>query len=292
MSRRESESRLTFVDLQIDRDPDRLREQAATALERGLGYVDREGDALARLRARVALEAAPREELVAAVEAQQADDGTFAPLGLAATGAWGAAPVPSAVLGALEALSILSDVDALHAECVERCARQLEATQSDDGSWGGEGDAPEDCIFATGLLGGLLARTRYARPATLDAASRFLDLHWSPKAVVEGGWELLAASSVFFGNVAGERSEAVSSWCGRDLERRYREGTLGALPVLRILMYRNALSVPGAGFEPIDLLASLLPTQTEAGAFPGLAGPGVAPTVDALRSIPVLCSAF
>lgn len=284
---------MTFVEIETPRDPQHLRERAASALERGLAFVDRKGDALAQLRARVTLEAKPAGELVAALEAHQADDGGFAPLGLGASGALGFeepdAVGPTPVQGALEALSILADAGSLHAECVERLARHLEKAQRDDGSWGDPARAAADRVFATGLLGGLLARTRFARPQTLEAAGRFLDAQWSPRRAVEGDWRGLAASSVFFGNVQDERSEAVSSWCGRELDRRFREHAIGALPVVRILLYRGVTAVPGAGLEPIDLLGSLLASQDEEGAFAGLTAPAVAPTVDALLAILVLC---
>lgn len=282
--------------LQIERDPARLREQAADALERGLAFVDRDGDALSRLRVRVVLEAEPAASVVAALAPRQTDDGSFPPLGLSEAGALGFeapdAVGPDDVLGTLEALGVLSDVGSLHAGCVERAARFLEQTQLGDGSWGDAASDPARRVFATGMLGGLLARTRYARPHALEASGAFLDAHWSPKDVVEGGFGLLASSSVFFGNAEGERSEAVSAWCGRELERRFRQGELGALPVLRILMYRNVMAIPGTGLEPLELLAGLLDAQHESGAFPGFVRPDVAPTLDAIRAIPVLCSAL
>ena len=59
----------------------RVREQAATALEQGLGFVQDYGDELALLRAHVVLEVAAPVDVVEQVANRQRDDGSFEPLG-------------------------------------------------------------------------------------------------------------------------------------------------------------------------------------------------------------------
>ena len=71
--------------------------------------------------------------------------------------------VDDALLGTLEALMILGDVDALHAAPVERAAVYVERVQLPSGAWGPDGLPENDRLILTGLVAGLLGRTRVVR---------------------------------------------------------------------------------------------------------------------------------
>ena len=67
------------------------------------------------------------------------------------------------------------------------------AVQNADGSWGAVGTRPEQRLYLTGSLAGLLARTRVARPSTLAPAVDFLASLWSPERVEGGRWSAILA---------------------------------------------------------------------------------------------------
>ena len=100
-----------------------LRERAATALERGLSFIDEHGDDFAKLRARVVLGAEPQEALRSWVIGWQRADGSFeaAPrfaLGLLDTELEALGEIAAAdreIFQTLRALSLLSDAQLLHA---------------------------------------------------------------------------------------------------------------------------------------------------------------------------------
>ena len=280
------------------REIEELRRAAATALERGLAFVEAHGDELAILRTHVMLGARPLEHCVEAVAARQRRDGSFPELGLASAGALGfdagsGGSPDEAILGTLEALVVLSDLPALFAPCVERAAVFLQAVQLGDGSWGAADAEPAQRIFSSGLLAGILGRTRVVRPEVLDAAGRFLAGQWAPERVEGESWGLLAAFGTFFSNVPHDLSDGALQWVGRELERGYRTRRYDTAATLRVLLHCDAAAVPGATLEPSELLRSLLAEQGRDGGFAELcaAGPArrVAPTVDCMLANIRLC---
>lgn len=278
---------------------DALREQAATSLERALGYVASCEDSFALLRAHVLLEATPVEEGIAALESRQQADGGFAPGGgvfsaeieaLLETDA-----VPSPVRGALEAMAILSDWRVLYAPATERLVAHLAAIQNDDGSWGAAGDDAEPSsgqLFASGMIAGYLGRTRSARPATLQAVQPFLAAHWAVARIREAGWPLVAAYTHFYTNVPDDNAEVALPWCGRELERGYQAREYTARQTMRVLIDSDASALPGATFDVGDLLTRLLTEQAEDGAFTAndfATSTRIGPTLDGMMATMRLC---
>jgi hypothetical protein len=275
-----------------------LRLAAATALERGLGFVEAHGDALCVLRAHVILQARPVEEATDAIAQRQAADGSFAPLGLAAAGAPGlreeaARGLPEPLLGSLEALVALAGLSALTHPSVGALARYLGGVQGADGSWGRDDGPASDRLYLTGMLAGLLGRTRYVRPEVLDEAGSFVAELFSPERVEERDWRSLVAFGVFFTGVHHDLADGALQWIGRALERGFRERSYDAVETLQVLLQCGAMAVPGAELAPAELLRAVLAEQGPDGGFAELAEGGtparVAPTVDGLQGIIALC---
>jgi hypothetical protein len=279
-------------------DSESLRLLAATALERGLGFVEAHGDDFARLRARVILQALPPDEVLSRVAAAQRDDGSFAPLGLAAGGAYGlreesARGLSEPLLGCLEAMIVLSDLTALSHPCLEATARHLGGGQLEDGSWGRVEEGAEERLFATAMLAGLLGRTRFVRPEVLERAGGFVGGLFTPERVEERDWRGLVAFGVFFSGVEHDLADGAQQWVGRALERGFRTRSYGAAETLRMLLHCGATAVPGASLAPHELLAGVLAEQGPDGGFDELAEGGVrarvSTTVDCLQGIIGLC---
>jgi hypothetical protein len=232
-------------------------EPIGAALARARAFVAARGAALARARLAVVLGDAPRESLLAALRPLQAADGAFAVPGRT-----------QGFAGTLAALAWLGDARALDAKEVEAAVRWLSAAQGEDGSWL---PAPGACerarLVATGLVAGLLARTSCARPAPLRRAGVFLAGRWSPERVQGGDFGLLAAFAGFFANTAHELSDAALQWCGRELERGFRAGTLDALRVARVLALCDAAALPGAQLAPSEIVSALLDAQRPEGGW-------------------------
>lgn len=276
---------------------DALRHRAASALEAGLGFVERHGDALAVLRVHALLGACPASDCVAEIARRVGPEGEVAPLGLAAQGAPGLSDLAGApgvgILGPLEALIVLADLGALHAPCVEAIARRLRALQLDDGSWG-DVDAPAQTrIFATGLLAGQLSRTRVARPEMLDRAGRFLASLWSPDRVSGRAWPEIAGFGAWYSSTGDDLADEALQWIGRELQRGHEKGVYDAVHTVRVLLHCDASAVPGAALVPAALLAALLDEQGADGGFAELAHGSdavrVVPTLDAMHGAIRLC---
>lgn len=277
---------------------DRLRLRAATALERGLAFVERHGDAFAVLRTHALLGARPVADCVAAVAGRVDAEGVVAPLGLAAQGAPGLAELAadgeaSALVGAVEALVVLADAGALAAPCVAPVADHLAGIQLEDGSWGRAGAPDEARLFATGMLAGHLARTLVVRPEVLARAGAFLEGLWSPERVSGRSWPALAAFGAWYSSASDDTADAALQWIGRELERGHRQGVYDAVHTVRVLLHCDASAVPGAALVPAALLEALLGEQGEDGGFAELAiGPDavrVGPTIDAMLGTIRLC---
>lgn len=291
-----------------------LRERGATALERGLGFVEDYGDGLARLRALVVLEAAEPDAVIEAVSERQQPSGSCPPLGFVFSGARSgelrAAAVDAELVGSLEALTVLSDVRGLTRPVTERLVGFVSRVQRKDGSWGHmdpvresqdpEGAlvrAVEERLFVTGMLAGHLLRTPFVRPEVGEWAGRFLTKLWSPERVEGGRLSAIAAFANFFANGgAPELSDEAMQWCGRELERGFRSRRFEAVETLRVLSSCDAEAMPGASFDPVELLERLLDEQAQDGGFAALdpgGPPGrVAPTIDALMAVRSLCQAL
>jgi hypothetical protein len=291
-----------------------LRERAATALERGLGFVEEYGDELALLRAHVMLEAADPEAVIEALSARQAADGGCDPLGFVFCGArlaeLRAAAVDARQLGALETLSVLGEVRGFTRPVTEKLVDWLARAQRSDGSWGHvdpvrEAEDPEgaqeravnDRLFITGMLAGYALRTPFVRPELGEWAGRFLTELWAPERVEDGRLSAIAGFANFFANGgAPDLSDEAMQWCGRELERGFRSHRFEAVDVLRVLFCCDAEAMPGATFDVVELLDRLLGEQAQDGGFAALdpgGPPGrVAPTLDALFAIRSLCRAL
>lgn len=279
---------------------DRLRFRAADALERGLGFVERHGDALAILRTHALLGARPVADCVARIAECFGGGEAATPLGLAAQGAPGLCDFAGDALAAdwlacLEPLIALDDLGALGAPVVEEIAGRAQALQRADGSWGAADASAEQRLFATGMLAGHLARTRVVRPEVLDRAGAFLADRWSPDAVAGRSWPALAAFGAWFSSVGNqdELADGALQWVGRELERGFREGVYDAVHTVRVLLHCDASAVPGAGLAPGELLDRLLGEQGGDGGFAELAmgsdAVRVEPTFDAMLGAIRLC---
>jgi hypothetical protein len=281
--------------------PDRetLKERSATALERGLAFVETHGDALMQLRAWVVLEARPVEALVEALAARQIEDGSWPrlgadlaeALGFESPRAWG-----DPLAGTLEALAVLGGARRLHVAAARRAEAWLRAVQNDDGSWGPRDGAPAERLYLTASLAGLLGRTDYVRPDVLERAGDFLAPLWSPDAVEGGRWSTLAAFAHFFTNVAHDLSDEALQWCGRELERGFRTRRFDGLLTARVLMDCDAAALPAFGVAAEEIVAALVDEQAADGGFAELAVGGAAAragaTVDALRALVALNRSF
>lgn len=278
---------------------DALKARAAEALERGHAFVESFGNEEVCCRARCLLEVGSAAEAAALVEARQRRDGSFAPREGPRPMLWEEEfrrwQPGEAVLGCVDALSVLSELGQLVRPSVERAVAFVEAAQREDGSWGTADDF-ESRLAGTGLLGGLLARTRYVRPESLAQASTFLGEHWDPDRIEAGNYASLAGHASFFTNVQHEESDAALQWCGRELEKGFRTRRLDACALLGILLCCDVALLPGASLAPEELLEALLAEQARDGGWGALepAGEGarLEPTLDAVAGILRLCRSF
>ena len=280
---------------------DALKERAASALERALGFVTAKGDALALRRAHVALQAEPSAGYAEMLAAAQNDDGSFAPFDAPSAGWLGRELAErgssDTFAGTLQALALHADVRQDNAPHVEAACRFLEARQAEDGSFAlREGGSEEDTIFATALAAGSLGRSHFARPEHLAAAGGWLDERWSPDRIEGGRYGELVAFAVYYSNVPDDRADEALQWCGRELEKGFRSHALESLQVMQVLLACQAGSLPGASFAPEELLERLLSEQAGDGGFDALCVEGAAwrvgPTIDAMRAIIGLCATF
>jgi hypothetical protein len=233
----------------------------ALARARALGFVEARGDELARRRARSLASRVGSEPVVEWLARLQLSDGGF-PAALA-PGA------PPSLEAARSALAALADLGALVGPVVERAAEGLRRAQRADGSWVPEGDGSEAAALeATGRIAGLLARSRCARPRSLDAAAEWLAARFAPERVQGFAWGPLAAYAATFANVPHDVGDAILQWCGRELERGFRSGAFTAVRTARVLLDSDAASLPGARFGPREVGQALLREQADDGGWP------------------------
>ena len=276
-----------------------LRESAATSLEQALGFVQGEGDELARMRARILLETRPAGDGVELLETHQSPDGSFPRLGgvfpEALTTWLDSAGLAPELLGSLEALSILADWRNLYSPCAERVVTYLSSSQSSDGGWGSTDPTSLESsqrLFLSAMLAGFAGRTRSARPTTILAARDYISSRWSVERIRREGWPLVAAFCHYYTNVVDENADVALPWCGRELGRGLQAGEYSARETMRVLIYCDASALPGADFDIESLLTSLIEAQSPDGSHapdqPTPAG-RIGPTLDAMLGLLRLC---
>lgn len=221
----------------------------AVAVERARAFVADHGDAL---------DHAVAKALVGAIRVAEA----LAPL-----------PDPAAVDPAtlVRGLAACADLRALDHAFARGATRRLAALQSEAGDFGGEDEAARR--VRAGLLGGYLARGPFVRPAALEAIGDFLARQWSPVLVQTGDGSDLAAYAHYFANAPHDDADAILQWCGRELEKGFREQRFGAAQVAGVLGLCDAHAIPGATFEPGELVVALVTEQAPDGGFPAAGVP-------------------
>ena len=233
-----------------------MNQATADAALRAAAYVEAHGDPLARARA---------DALVGRVSASDV-------MALLA---------PTSDPASLrEALAICDDLRALGDPRVRDWAEALARDQSADGGFA-PALPPEARRFETGMIAGLLARTRYVPPQVLPAAAEFLAAQWNPDLVQGGSWRMISAFATCFANVDHEASDAILQWCGRELGRAFVTRALDAVRTARVLVSCDAHGLPGSQLAREDLVIALLTEQRADGSF----ADGVAATLDGLVAL-------
>jgi hypothetical protein len=278
---------------------DALRERAAGVLERALGFVERHGDETSRLRAYVALEATSSDEGLNVLEGRQDEDGSFSPLGCVLDRSTESrlreANVPDEILGSLEALAVLADWRLLYAPAAERVVDFLRSAQQPDGGWGvasGSAADSNERIYTAAMLAGFCGSTRSARPEMIVLARDYIARHWSVERIRKEGWMLVTAYAHYYSIVTDDDRDVALPWCGRELERGYSAGEYSARASMRVLLYCDAVALPGTEFDIPELLGKLLDEAQDDGSFdagePSATG-RLGPTIDAMIGILRLC---
>lgn len=284
-----------------------LRLRAAEVLESAYGFLEKQPDQWARLRAQILCDARPVEDLTDAITGLQTADGRL-PMATLVSGGGGGFPDTDlgslatdqqAIVGTLEFLLMAADARVMHADWVERAARALESLQADDGAFRvaalGSGSSAEQAdVFWTGMVGGILGRTPVSRPSGLEAAGDFLASRFTPESVEDDRYSALLANAHFFTNVAHDLADEALQWCGRGLEKGFRSRRYDAVSTLRVLLTCDAQALPAASFDVVELLEGVLAEQAGDGGFAelSLAGPTArtTQTFDAMLGIVRLCA--
>lgn len=235
----------------------------AAAFDRARAFAAvHEGDPLERVRVAQLLGDAPREALLAVL------------------------PAPHTLVAALRGLALLAEAGALGATAADAAVRAVEAAQRADGAFAADGAGDQAELVTTGIAAGLLARTAFARPASLRRAGAWLVARWRPEQVKDGDFGRLAAYTGWLANANPEIADAALQWCGREWERGFRSGRLDAAQAARVLLLADAPTLPGARLAPDEIASSLLATQAGDGGWPAPAGSDrVAATAEALAAL-------
>jgi hypothetical protein len=233
-----------------------VNQATAEAALRAAAYVEAHGDPLARARAGALIGRGAASDAIA----------LLAPMSDAAS--------------LREALATCDDLRALDDPRVRAWAEALARDQADDGGFA-PALPPETRRFETGMIAGLLARSRYARPELLPAAADFLAAQWSPDLVRGGSWHMIAAFAACFANVDHDASDAILQWCGRELGRAFVTRAFDAVRTARVLVSCDAHGLPGSQLAREDLVIALMTEQRVDGSF----ADGVAATLDGLVAL-------
>ena len=233
-----------------------MNQATADAALRAAAYVEAHGDPLARARADALVGRGSGSDVMALL-APTSDPASLR-----------------------EALAICDDLRALGDPRVRDWAEALARDQSTDGGFAAA-LPPEARRFETGMIAGLLARTRYVRPRVLPAAAEFLAAQWNPDLVQGGSWRMISAFSTCFANVDHEASDAILQWCGRELGRAFVTRAFDAVRTARVLVSCDAHGLPGSQLAREDLVIALLTEQRADGSF----ADDVAATLDGLVAL-------
>ena len=230
---------------------------------RAASFIEAHGDATARLRADALLGRADADQVLARL-------------------------APDCTASLARALAIGDDLRALSDAHVRGWTERLAASCAPDGGW--EHGAPlEVRLFTTGMIGGHLAKTRWARSEVINGAADFLARHWTPDRVQGGSWRAIAAHAHLFANTDHELADAVLQWCGRELGRGFATGLFDAAHTARVLVHCDTHALPGSALRAPDLVAALLAEQRADGGWPAWVGEGerdrVEATLDALVAL-------
>ena len=177
-------------------------------------------------------------------------------------------------VAALPVLRALADLRGLAAPLALRIAEALARAQADDGSFGRAQSDEEERIYTTGRLAACLAGLRSVRRGLLERAADHLAARFTPERVGGFAWRPLAAYTPLFCSLEHERSDDVLQWCGRELERGFRERRFDAVQAARIFVDCDALALPGAKLAAPELRLALLAQQAADGSWGGPAGAG------------------
>ena len=260
------------------------------ALARASAFVRAHGTALDTLRLDCLLGPGGRTEWLAALAALQHPDGGFD------AAVAGGARRPSSVAATSRVLGWLAELRLLRDAVARAAVGFLVAAQQEDGGWAAEpaeGLPPNDAVASSALVAGLLARAPSTPPRTLAAAARFLANAWSPERVRAGDLGAITGFACYYAFTPDERSDGALQWCGRELERGLRTGTVDALQVARVLALCDAVTFPGARIAPAELRSALLAAQAADGGFHPRAplAARVAATLDAVAALRRLAKA-
>jgi hypothetical protein len=170
-------------------------------------------------------------------------------------------------------LGVCEELRALRSPLARRALGVLESTRCDDGAFAPASLPLAERLQRTGDLGGILARSPYGRPESLDAAGDFLARHFAPDLFQGFQWANIAAYAHYFANAPHEAADEVLQWCGRELERGFRARQFDALDTARVLVRCDAHGIPGARLEREELLLGLLAQQQRDGSFGGELAP-------------------
>ena len=219
---------------------------AGAASQRAAAFAIANGSPLSAARARALTGAAPTREVLAALEAREAST------------------APDALL---DTLAILGEQRALRSSLAESVCAAAVASQEADGGFGPGSGSTDARLSRTGMLGGYLARSPFARPEALDAAGDFLARSFQPERLQSFQWQNIAGYAHYFANAPHDASDEILQWCGRELERGFRARAFDAVRTARVLVLCDAHAVPGAQLEASELVVALVTEQAVDGGF-------------------------
>lgn len=213
--------------------------------------------------------------LLAALDAQQREDGGFRP--------WRDA---TALAATLRGLTWLDALGLLDHPIPERAVGYLLAQQQADGGWTEPAASEARRIALSGEVTGLLAKTPFARASSLRRAEGFLADRWAVERVQGPSYEPILSYVHALVHLHSEIADEALQWCGRELERGYRSQAFAPVAVARVFLRARARALPGITLEPAELVATLLAAQAADGGWS--AEPGTARLDATLEAVEAL----